>query len=176
MHSSVDKRCNHWTTCYVTRVSPPQPHTWIKQRLRRKTLLAVQARVNPHVPPAPHLNLGGHSLLMLHTPLPRLRLTKLIQAHTLLQLVIYISVRNLRNEALGLPCLVDNAVKLINLFERKTLSLVNHEPDESNADEAESSPDEENLGLEIGALFVDHVGSGVSDGPVEEPVARKKLV
>jgi hypothetical protein len=113
---------------------------------------------------------------MLHTPLSRLCLTKLIQAHTRLQLVIHISVRDLRNKALRLPSLIDDTVKLINLLESKTFGLVNHEPNESNADEAESSPDEEHLGLKIGALLVDHVGGGVGDGPVKKPVAGSASV
>lgn len=41
----------------------------------------------------------------------------------------------------------------------------------SNADEAESTPDEEDFALEICTLLVDHVRGSVSDGPVEEPVA-----
>lgn len=39
-----------------------------------------------------------------------------------------------------------------------------------NANQAESSPDEEDLATEVGTLLVDHVGGGVGDGPVEKPV------
>jgi hypothetical protein len=113
---------------------------------------------------------------MLHAPLPRLRLTKLTQAHTLLQFVVHISVRNLRNEVLGLPSLVDNTVKLIDLFKCETLGLVDHEPNECDANEAEGSPNKEDLGSEVGTLLIDHVGSGVCDSPVQEPVARRELV
>jgi hypothetical protein len=108
---------------------------------------------------------------MLHAPLPRLRLAKLTQAHTLLQLVVHISIRNLRNEVLGLPSLVDDTVKLINLFERETFGFIDHKPDESNADEAEGAPDEEDLGLEVSTLLVDHVRGSIGDGPVEKPIA-----
>lgn len=41
----------------------------------------------------------------------------------------------------------------------------------SNADEAECTPDEEDFALKVGTLLVDHVGGGVGDCPVEEPVA-----
>ena len=61
---------------------------------------------------------------------------------------------------------------LIDLLQGQTLGLVNHEVDESDADEAEAAPDEEDLGLQVGVAgaLVDHVGGGVGDGPVEEPV------
>lgn len=42
---------------------------------------------------------------------------------------------------------------------------------ETDADEAESSPYEEDLGAQVGVVRVDHVGSRVGNGPVQQPVA-----
>lgn len=39
-----------------------------------------------------------------------------------------------------------------------------------DADEAETSPDEEHLRLQVGVIGVNHVGSRVSNSPVEQPV------
>jgi hypothetical protein len=76
------------------------------------------------------------------------------------------------HEALALPRLADLAVKLVDLLEGETLSLVDHEVDEGDANEAEAAPHEEDLGLEVGVAgaVVDHVRGGVGDGPVEKPV------
>ena len=76
------------------------------------------------------------------------------------------------NEARRLPRLGNLAVKLIDLLERKTLSLVDHSPDEEDADEAASTPDEEDLGAHVGVAWagVDHVGRRVTDTKVKEPV------
>lgn len=67
-------------------------------------------------------------LFVLNAPLPGLRLADLVKSHSLLGGVVNINVCDLRNKVLGLPRLVDGAVELVDLFERKTLGLVNHEP------------------------------------------------
>lgn len=84
----------------------------------------------------------------------------------------------------------DLGVELVDLLEGKTLGLVDHGPDEEDADEAEAAPDEEDLCAEVGVTGsgIDHVGSSaedllasaqrtvvrvwnlLSDGPVEKPV------
>jgi hypothetical protein len=77
-----------------------------------------------------------------------------------------------RYESLALPRLADLAVELVNLLQGQTLGLVDHGPDECDADEAEAAPHEEDLGLKVrvAGTVVDHVRGGVGDGPVEEPV------
>jgi hypothetical protein len=87
--------------------------------------------------------------------------------------VLNILERDAGNEAGRLPGLADLAVELIDLLERQTLGLIDHGPNEECADEAESTPDEEDLSTEIGIAraVVDHVRCSVSDGEVEEPVA-----
>jgi len=67
---------------------------------------------------------------------------------------------------------LDIGVELINLLQTESLGLVDHEVDEGNADEAEATPNEEDLGLKVGVAWtiVHKVWSGVSDGPVEQPV------
>jgi len=76
------------------------------------------------------------------------------------------------HKALALPRLVDLAVKLVDLLEGQTLSLVDHAPNECDADEAETAPHEEDLGLQVGVArtVVDHIRGGVSNRPVEKPV------
>ncbi|KXS99329.1 hypothetical protein AC578_6748 [Pseudocercospora eumusae] len=74
--------------------------------------------------------------------------------------IIDILERNLRPEFLALPRLADSSA----------FGLVDHEPDEHDADSAEGAPDEEDLGLEVCVLFVDHIWCCVGDGEVEEPV------
>ena len=77
-----------------------------------------------------------------------------------------------RNPANRLPSTGNLSIKLINLLKRKTLSLVDAGVNEQSTDEAESTPDEEHLGLEIGVSrsAVDHVRGGVGNSPVEQPV------
>ena len=77
------------------------------------------------------------------------------------------------DEARGLPGLGALAVELVDLLEGETLGLIDHAPDEEDADEAASAPDEEDLCAHVGVsgAIVDHVGGGVSNGEVEEPVA-----
>lgn len=77
-----------------------------------------------------------------------------------------------RNEARRLPCLGDLAVQLIDLLERKTLGLVDHCPDEEDADEAASTPDEEDLSAKVGIAgsAVDHVGCRITNSKIKEPV------
>lgn len=77
------------------------------------------------------------------------------------------------DEARGLPGLGALAIELVDLLEGETLGLVDHAPDEEDADEAASAPDEEDLCAHVGVAraVVDHVRGGVSNGEVEEPVA-----
>lgn len=77
------------------------------------------------------------------------------------------------DKARRLPGLAALSVELVDLLEGKTLGLVDHAPDEEDADEAASTPDEEDLGTHVGIARtrVDHVRSGVSNGEVEKPVA-----
>ena len=78
------------------------------------------------------------------------------------------------DEADALPRLGNLGIELIDLFEGEALGLVDHGPDEEEADEAEAAPDEEDLGAEVRVTraVVDHVRGRVGDGPVEEPVGR----
>lgn len=64
---------------------------------------------------------------------------------------------------------VDLGVKLVDLLQAESLGLVDEEPDVSNAEEAGSEPDEEDLGLQVGVALavVDKIGGRVGDGPVE---------
>ena len=80
------------------------------------------------------------------------------------------------NETGRTPGGVDLAVEFVDLFERETLGLVDHEPDEGATDEAEATPDEEDLDAQVGVALTgtaNEVRGGVGDGPVEEPVGRR---
>ena len=122
------------------------------------------------------LDLLVHDLLVLHGLLPHSSILKISQrvlpGAVLIGNVLNILEADSRNEALALPRLVDLEVELVDLLKGQTLGLVDHEVDEGDADEAEAAPDEEDLGLQVGVAgaLVDHVGGGVGDGPVEEPV------
>ena len=107
---------------------------------------------------------------MRHTLLPLHRLRRLSQTHlpSPIRNILDILKANLGPELLTLPRLGANPKQLINFLKRQALRLVDHEPDKGDADEAERSPQEEDLGLEVGVFRVDHVGRGVGDGPVEE--------
>lgn len=76
------------------------------------------------------------------------------------------------DETTRLPGLGDLAVQLVDLLERETLGLVDAGVHKDKRDEAEATPDEEHLGLQVGIAraAVDHVRSRVGDGPVEQPV------
>jgi hypothetical protein len=76
------------------------------------------------------------------------------------------------HEARRLPSLGNLGVELVDLLQGQTLSLVDEEVDENETDATEATPDEEHLSLEVGVAGagVDHVGGGVGDGPVQEPV------
>jgi hypothetical protein len=97
------------------------------------------------------------------------------QAHASVVTVHILNVleRDGRNEARRLPRLADLAIELVDLLERETLGLIDHSPDEEDADEAASTPDEEDLSTEVGIsrAVIDHVGGSVSDGEVKKPVA-----
>ena len=59
------------------------------------------------------------------------------------------------------------------VYDGLTLSLVDHSPDEEDTDKAETTPDEEHLTLEIRVTWsvIDHVRCGVSNSPVQQPIA-----
>lgn len=63
-------------------------------------------------------------------------------------------------------------VQLIDLLKGETLRLVDASVDENHTDEAETTPDEEHLGLHVGiaGAAIHHVRGGVGNGPVEQPV------
>lgn len=116
---------------------------------------------------------------MLHTLLPHsagLQIRQTALPHSaralLIRHILNILKANGGHEIVRLPGLGDLGVKFVDLLERQTLGLVDHKVDEGDADEAEAAPDEEDLGLQIRVAWagVDHVGRGVGDGPVQEPV------
>lgn len=72
--------------------------------------------------------------------------------------------------SLALPCLADSVVKLVDLLEGKILGLVDEGPDESDGDPAETTPDPEDVGAEVGVLNLSEVRGDESEEPVEEPV------
>lgn len=61
--------------------------------------------------------------------------------------------------------------------ERKphTFSLVDAELHENGTQETQGAPDEKHFGSQVGVALarIDHVGSRVGEGPVEQPVARR---
>lgn len=74
------------------------------------------------------LSLGTYNtLIVLHTALPLLVLRNLAEAHVAASVLVDIGKVDGRNERLALPCLGDYAVELVDLFERETLCLVDHE-------------------------------------------------
>lgn len=81
---------------------------------------------------------------MRDTLLPRLRLSNLSQRHLPASLlsrlgihIVDIHEADLRTELVALPGLSANTEELVDLLERETLGLVDHEPDEDDADPAE---------------------------------------
>lgn len=122
-----------------------------------------------------NINLGAHALVVGSTLSALLasidlELSKVTSLST--GDIANISVVDGRNPANRLPGTRDLGVELINLFQGKTLGLVDTGVNEDGADEAEATPDEEHLGLKVGVTgtTVHHVGGGVGDGPVEQPV------
>jgi hypothetical protein len=85
--------------------------------------------------------------------------------------VLNILERDGGNETRRLPRVGALSVELVDLLEGESLGLVDHGPDEEDADEAASAPDEEDLGAHVGVAgaVVDHVGGSVTDGEVEKP-------
>lgn len=82
-----------------------------------------------------------------------------------------------RDEAGRAPGLGDLAVQLVDLLEREALGLVDHEPHEGGAHEAEAAPDEEHLDAQVRVALLavaaaHEVRRRVGDGPVEQPVGR----
>lgn len=63
-------------------------------------------------------------------------------------------------------------VQLVNLLEGQTLSLVDEEVHEGNAEEAGTEPDEEDLGLQVGVVraVVNQVRGDECDDEVEKPL------
>jgi hypothetical protein len=117
---------------------------------------------------------GRRDLLVLHALLPHGSRLQIGQRGGPARLgnILDVLEAESRNEALALPRLADLAVELVDLLEREALGLVDHEVDKGNADEAEASPDEEDLGLQVcvAGAVIDHVWCCVRNGPVEEPV------
>ena len=64
-----------------------------------------------------------------------------LQADAGLSRLLNVLETDLRLEVLRLGRLLDNTVELIDLLERQSFCLVDHEPHESDADEAERAPD-----------------------------------
>jgi hypothetical protein len=83
-----------------------------------------------------------------------------------------LGVADRRNPANGVPSTGNLGIKLINLFERKTLGLINAGVNKHTTYKAEATPDEEHLRLEIGVTgaAVHHVRGSVGNSPVEQPV------
>lgn len=112
-----------------------------------------------------YLNLLGDLRLVLDASLPLLVGGYIGQALLAFSMLVNIGKVDLRAELLGFPCLVDNAVELVNLLESKAFSLVDHEEamqkisiplanetmstienlHKSDANEAEATPDEKDL-------------------------------
>lgn len=80
-----------------------------------------------------------------------------------------------RLPAHGFPCHANLGVQLVHLLKAETLGLIDHEPDEEDAEEAAREPHEEDLGLQVGIALpvVDEVRGRVGDGPVQQPVRRR---
>lgn len=137
---------------------------------------------------------NGSCLLVRNAALPLLVGRNLAEANVAGDRRIHIGIRDGRAELLGLPRLSNNTVEFIDLFEGEALGFVDHGPTvgasmlarfisdmqskiykqsrddhlhKTDADKAETSPDEEHLGLQVGMVRVDHVGSRVSNSPVE---------
>ena len=72
----------------------------------------------------------------------------------------------------GLVCRADLSVQFVDLFQGKTFGLVNAKIDEYHADEATSTPNEENLGLKVGIsrTIIHHIWGCEGDGKIEQPV------
>jgi hypothetical protein len=64
---------------------------------------------------------------VLYLALARLLSRNLRQAHVSLSRGVHVVVSDLRDEFLGLPRLVDDAVELVDLLEGETLGFVDHE-------------------------------------------------
>ena len=60
----------------------------------------------------------------------------------------------------------------IDLFQGKSLGLIYHEINKSNAQEAASKPDEKDFRLQIGITraIIHQIRGRVSDGPVDQPI------
>jgi hypothetical protein len=70
----------------------------------------------------------GRHLILRNAPLPLLVSSDLSKRHMALVVGVHISEVKCRTEILALPSFANNAVKLIDLFKGKSLSLVDHEP------------------------------------------------
>ena len=84
----------------------------------------------------------------------------------------HLSERRRRHPSHTLTCHGNFGIELIDLLERKTLGLVDHEVDKRDAPEAAREPDEEDLALEVCVTGseVDQERRAVSNRPVEQPV------
>lgn len=85
------------------------------------------------------------------------------------------------NPSNTLSRIADLSIQFIHLFQREAFRFINHEINERNADEATTSPDEEDFGLQIGIAWpiVYQIWCGVRDRPIQKPVRgcchRKRL-
>ena len=59
----------------------------------------------------------------------------------------------------------------VNLFQAEALGLRNEEVGEEDTSGAGGAPHEEDLGLEVAVVFIDHVGRDEADDEVPEPIA-----
>jgi hypothetical protein len=83
--------------------------------------------------------------------------------------ILYVLEGNTGHEAGGIPRMGNLSVKLVDLLESKALGLVDHGPDEEDADEAASAPDEEDFGSQVCVSWaiIDNVWRGVTNSKVE---------
>lgn len=112
---------------------------------------------------------------MLPTPLLislSLKLSQVIPTLNISRHITHISIMHRRLPTNRVPSPRNLSIELINLLERKTLSLIDASIHEKRTDKAEPAPDEEHLGLQVrvSGSAVHHVRGSVGDGPVEEPV------
>jgi len=90
--------------------------------------------------------------------------------------VAHIGVVHRGHKARRLPGEAHLGVHLVDLLQGQVLGLVDAHVHEHGAHEAEAAPDEEDLGLQVRVARpgVDHVRRRVGDGPVEQPVGRRR--
>ncbi len=116
-----------------------------------KSNAALALRVSPHIGQRLHAAVGA-------------RVTRVMEAGR-------------RHEARRAPGLAYLAVQLVDLLERQALGLVDQRVHKCGAHEAEAAPDEENLDAQIRVTrfaAAHEVRDGVGNGPVQQPVRRRR--